>query len=77
MYRCFLGSKSDPKQKKKIEDEQEAYRVLDNAVLEKTEDLKGIIREKDKALNEKDKALAELARQLEKLKQKLEGKSPE
>ncbi len=65
---------TDPKQKKKIEDEQEAHRVLDLAVREKTEELKGIIQEKDKALDAKDKALDEMAKQLAELKQRLEGR---
>ena len=56
---------TDPQQKKKIEAEQEAYRVLDLAVREKTEELKGLIQEKDKALEEKDKALEEQRRILE------------
>ena len=62
---------TDPVAKKKIEDEQEAYRVMDLAVREKTEELKSIISEKDKALVEKDKALDEKDRLIEELKRKL------
>ncbi len=45
---------TEPAEKKKIEDEQEAYRVLDLAVREKTEELLIEIEKNRKALTEKD-----------------------
>ncbi len=55
---------TDPEQKKKLEDEQEAYRVLDLAVKEKTEELKAELLLNKKSLEEKDKLIDELKRKL-------------
>ncbi len=50
---------TDPKTRKEIEDEHEAWRTM-NALFEKKEKVyKKALEEKDKALNEKDKALSE------------------
>jgi hypothetical protein len=75
----YIGT--DPTEKKQIEDEQEAYRVLDLAVREKTEELKEellkskkALEDKDKALEDKDKALEKMAKQLEELKRKFDKK---
>lgn len=59
---------TDPKRKKEIEDEQEAYRVLDLATKELYEAIAGkdkTIEEKDKAIEEKDRAIEEKDKTIE------------
>lgn len=56
---------TDPGRRKEIEDEQEAYRVLDNAAAEKAKEFKGIIAEQAKALEDKDKVIEEKDKELE------------
>jgi hypothetical protein len=57
---------TDPESRKRIEDEQEAYRVLDFMAEEKTQKLQVKIDELAKELTEKDKEIAELKRMLDK-----------
>ncbi len=74
MLQILHHTGTDPKRKKEIEDEQEAYRVLDvatrelqEAVAEKEKTIvekEKTIAEKEKALEEKDKQIAELLRRL-------------
>ena len=51
----YVGT--EPSERKKIEDEKEAFRVMDWALEAKTQELIGVIEEKDKALEEKDRVL--------------------
>jgi hypothetical protein len=65
-------SGTNPKERKEIEDEQEAWRTV-NAMFEDKEkkflkelsDMNSVINEKDIAINEKDKLIEELLRKLE------------
>jgi hypothetical protein len=77
----YVGT--DPKERKEIEKEQEAWRTM-KAMIDDTEhnylqalaelkEKEKIISEKDQALNEKDRALAEQARLIEELQKKLGG----
>ena len=75
---------TDPREKKKIEDEQEAWRTItamfsdkEKELLEAIEENKKKDRELDenrKSLKEKDKALDEMTRQLDELKRRLDSK---
>lgn len=65
----FAGT--DPQQKKRLEDEQEAWRVFDNAV---AEGMEKALKEKDKALAENKKALEEALKTIEDLKRQARGK---
>jgi hypothetical protein len=58
----FAGT--DPDEKQKIENEQEAYRILDLAASEKSRELQGIITEQNKVLEEKNKSLLASAKAL-------------
>jgi hypothetical protein len=77
----YVGT--DPKERKEIEKEQEAWRTM-KAMIDDTEhnylqalaelkEKEKIISEKDQALNEKDRALTEQARLIEELQKKLGG----
>ncbi len=65
---------TDPRRKKEIEDEQEAYRVLDLAVKEKTDKLLAELEETKKSNEEFKKSNEELKSELEELKRKLNEK---
>lgn len=52
MIAILHKSGTDPKERQEIEKEQEAYRILDLAAREKTKELEGIIKEKDKEIAE-------------------------
>jgi len=67
---------TDPKERKKIETEQEAWRTVDamtEGLRQKLEKQIELNNEKDKALNEKDKALSEKDKLIEDLMKKLNG----
>jgi hypothetical protein len=66
----YVGT--EPTERKKIEDEKEAYRVLDWATESKANELKQIIVEKDKALEDKDKELEDKDKELEDKDKELE-----
>ena len=53
----YIGA--DEKQRKNIEDEQDAYRLLEVMSENKRKELEAVIKEKDEALKEKDEALKE------------------
>lgn len=65
---------TDPKRKKEIEDEQEAYRVLDLAVKEKTDKLLAEIAAVKKSNEDFKKSNDQLKLELEELKRKLNEK---
>lgn len=58
----YVGT--EPSERKKIEDEREAYRVLDWATEAKTNELLKVIESKDKALEDSKKLIEELKRRL-------------
>lgn len=64
-------SGTNPEERKRIEDEQEAWRTVNAMFADKEKELRKALDEKDKALDEKDKVLDEMARQLAALKRKL------
>jgi hypothetical protein len=67
-------SGTNPAEKKKIEDEQEAWRTFDamtQGLRVKVEAQSKIIKEKDQELTQKDQELLELKRQMEELKKEL------
>lgn len=64
-------SGTNPQERKRIEDEQEAWRTVNAMFEDKENELMKVIKDQGKALEEKDKALDELARQLEELKRRL------
>jgi hypothetical protein len=70
----YVGT--DPKERKEIENEQEAWRTM-KAMIDDTEHnyLQALaeLKEKEKIISEKDKALAEQARLIEELQKKLGG----
>ncbi len=64
-------SGTNPEERKKIENEQEAWRTVDamtEGLREKVTEQSKLIKEQDQALNEKDKMIAELLKQLDKNK---------
>lgn len=79
---------TEPSERKKIEDEQEAYRVMEVFLAAKTRRMEetieaqaatiaeknNTIAEKDNAIEEKDNEIAEKDRLIEELRKKLEGK---
>lgn len=65
-------SGTDPKEKKKIETEQEAWRTVNAMFEEKEKKYQQALNEKDKALDEKDKALSEKDRLIAELLRKIE-----
>ena len=72
-------SGTEPKERKKIEDEKEAWRTFDalsgKADFEQKErKLMKALNEKDQALNEKDQALNELKKEIEELRKRFEEK---
>ena len=74
-------SGTNPKERKEIEDEQEAWRTVNAMFEDKERELrkeinvnKKALDEKDKALDEKDKALDEKDKIIEELKRKLDEK---
>jgi hypothetical protein len=62
---------TDPESRKRIEDEHEAYRVLDFMAGEKAKELQGIIKEKDKELEENAKKLEDKEKEIAELKRLL------
>ncbi|MDR1408591.1 MAG: Rpn family recombination-promoting nuclease/putative transposase [Tannerella sp.] len=75
---------ADPKERKRLEDEEEAMRILDIVYFSKIRDRESIIGKKEmiieeqaKALGEKDKILEEQAGQIAELKRLLQGKQVE
>ncbi|MBS1783790.1 MAG: hypothetical protein JSS78_12055 [Bacteroidetes bacterium] len=71
-------SGSDPDERKRIEDQQEAWRTVNSmfehreeAFLKALQEKEKILHEKDKALDEKNRLNAEQLQQLEELKRKL------
>jgi len=68
----YIGT--EPEEKKRIEDEQEAYRVLNNAVMEKTEEMQREMLEIRKAMEEKDRTMKEMMIELEEMKRRLDDK---
>jgi len=68
----YVGT--EPAERKKIEDEKEAFRVMDWALEAKTQELIGVIEEKDKALEEKAKVMKEKDKALEEKDKALEDK---
>ncbi len=64
-------SGTNPKERKQIEDEQEAWRTVNAMFEDKEKELLNALKEKDNVINEKDKALEEMAKQLEEMKRKL------
>jgi len=64
---------TDPVERKKIENEQEAYRTLDAMFEKERRSLEEKLYEKIKEIDEKDKALQEMAAELEALKRRLGG----
>jgi hypothetical protein len=56
---------SDPAERKQLEDEAEAMRILDAVYFSKIRENKNIIEEQAKSLAEKDKEIAELKRLLQ------------
>ena len=69
-----MDSATDPAERKKIENEQEAWRTVNvmfqDILKELNEKDKDII-EKDKTITEKDKTITEMAKELEELKRRL------
>lgn len=65
----YIGT--EPEEKKQIEDEQEAYRVLDLAVREKTDELREELLKTKKIIEDKEKTLEDQAKLIEELKRKL------
>ena len=67
-------SGTNPEEKKKIENEQEAIRtinaLLDN-VMDSIKEKDQLIRQKDQALNEKDQVLEQMKKEMEELKRQL------
>jgi hypothetical protein len=64
---------ADSEERKQIETEEEALRMLDDLFGYEIRESKGIIEEKDKAIEEKDKTIEEQAKQIEELKRLLQG----
>ncbi len=58
-------SGTDPEERKKIEQEQEAWRTVNAATEGMREKFEEVIREKDQALSEKDKLIEELMKKLD------------
>ncbi|HEX8546049.1 MAG TPA: hypothetical protein VF691_03745 [Cytophagaceae bacterium] len=58
----YVGT--EPAERKKIEDEKEAHRVMDWATEAKTQELLSTIEEQNKALDDKDQLIEELKRKL-------------
>jgi hypothetical protein len=65
----YVGT--DPKEKKQIEIEQEAWRTINAMFEEKEQKYQKELEEQRKALNEKDRELIELKKQMEELKKRL------
>ena len=65
----YVGT--DPKEKKQIEIEQEAWRTVNAMFEEKERKYQKELEEQRKALNEKDQELIELKKQMEELKKRL------
>jgi hypothetical protein len=63
---------ADPKERKKIEDEVEALRIIDDLFGKKNREQKKALEEKNKALEEKNKALEEKNKIIEEQKKALE-----
>ncbi|TAE42733.1 MAG: hypothetical protein EAZ51_06975 [Sphingobacteriales bacterium] len=68
-------SGTNPKEKKKIEDEQEAIRTINAMFEEKEKKFLKALNEKDKALSEKDQAINQLKKEMEQLQKKLDDKN--
>ena len=62
-----MDSATDPAERKKIENEQEAWRTV-NVMFQ---DILKELNEKDEKITEKDKTITEMAKELEELKRRL------